>query len=314
MAALARLESWLKMGLSSYYDTRSGVLTADYSSKLSPWIALGCLSPLTVYWRVHAEVDSDSTRWFISELAWRDLFHYHLLYHGADVFRLGGPARARRSWSWNTEVFQRWSSGTTGIPYLDAHMRELKLSGFMSNTGRQLVANFFTCCLGMDWRMGAMWFEATLLDHDVAVNYGNWNREARIQKQYGRVHSAGLGCDPGGDCLQKDAISHFLARLYGALRGGSGPYDTDSFVRRWVPELTAAEASALVVSPSAVFPVLCASCTRLDRSSQLQSGRLLCASCRGACQACGAEGVDASGYCGPCWDEWHQIKSMQHEQ
>ena len=80
--------------------------------------------------------------------------------------------------------FQAWCDGKTGIPFVDANMRELKLSGFMSNRGRQNVASFLVKDLGLDWRLGAEWFESQLLDHDVCSNYGNWN------------YSAGIGNDP----------------------------------------------------------------------------------------------------------------------
>ena len=77
-------------------------------------------------------------------------------------------------------------------------MRELQATGFMSNTGRQVVASFLACNLGLDWRFGAMWFEANLLDHDVAVNYGNWNREARIRwEREARTSSSAVQAEVG---------------------------------------------------------------------------------------------------------------------
>ena len=66
----------------------------------------------------------------------------------------------------------------TGVPFVDANMRELKRTGWMSNRGRQNVASFLVKDLGLDWRLGAEWFESQLLDHDVCSNYGNWNYAA----------------------------------------------------------------------------------------------------------------------------------------
>ena len=75
-------------------------------------------------------------------------------------------------------------NGETGHPFVDANMRELKLTGFMSNRGRQNVASFFTKDLGCDWRIGAEYFESALIDYDVSTNWGNWN------------YVAGVGPDP----------------------------------------------------------------------------------------------------------------------
>ena len=68
----------------------------------------------------------------------------------------------------------RWASGQTGLPFVDACMRELAGSGYTSNRGRQNVASFLTKEAGIDWRMGAALFECLLLDHDAAVNSANW--------------------------------------------------------------------------------------------------------------------------------------------
>lgn len=313
-AGLARLEGWVQGGgLSGYYDSRSGVLGAEYSSKLSPWLAFGCLSPVRVYRRIQREGLDDSVKWLISELGWRDLFRYHLIYHGSAVFKVSGPAAGQRAWLRDKRLFDAWRLGETGIHYVDAHMRELAASGFMSNTGRQLVASFLSCCLGVDWRLGAMWFEATLLDHDVAVNYGNWNREAHVR--WAGRRSVLVEAD-----LRGEERSHLLARLAGAARGGTGAYDTAEFVRRWVPELRDAPGGDLLcrVAPRPVFEVLCWSCSALDRSSAQVGERLLCSACRGACAWCGTLGGSAAPagskrrwYCSECWGTWSASSAPQ---
>ena len=77
--------------------------------------------------------------------------------------------------------FEAWAEGRTGVPFVDANMRELRHSGWMSNRGRQNVASFLVKDLGLDWRLGAEWFESQLLDHDVCSNYGNWNYAAGMK-------------------------------------------------------------------------------------------------------------------------------------
>ena len=80
----------------------------------------------------------------------------------------------QHSWPGTAADLARWKSGTTGWPLVDANMRELAATGFMSNRGRQNVASFLVLELGVDWRAGAEWFEGLLLDHDPSSNYGNW--------------------------------------------------------------------------------------------------------------------------------------------
>ena len=81
----------------------------------------------------------------------------------------------------DTKKFEAWAEGRTGVPFVDANMRELRHSGWMSNRGRQNVASFLVKDLGLDWRLGAEWFESQLLDHDVCSNYGNWNYAAGLE-------------------------------------------------------------------------------------------------------------------------------------
>lgn len=315
VAALARLDHWAKHALKDYYEERSGLLGPDYSSKLSPWLALGCVSAATVYERVLQAGDDESTRWFVSELAWRDLFRYHMLFHGEAVFCVGGPAESSRPWLQDAKLFDAWCQGKTGIPYVDAHMRELSATGFMSNTGRQLVASFLGSCLQLDWRMGAMWFEATLLDHDVALNYGNWNREAHVRW-------CGRGREATTEELLVEGREQLIARLTGALKGGSGAYDTAKFIRLWVPELQTESAACALRAHgklSTVFPVLCEKCDDLDRAARLQDGHLLCATCRGCCSWCSEDldnistaqaesGIEITKrrrlYCSSCEESW----------
>ena len=78
------------------------------------------------------------------------------------------------SWRHEPDVFRKWARGETGFPFVDACMREITATGWMSNRGRQNVASFLTLALGQDWRLGAELFESLLLDHDAAINLVNW--------------------------------------------------------------------------------------------------------------------------------------------
>jgi len=191
-AALARLESFVENGLATYKQTRNGFIGEYYSSKLSPWLAVGAISPRTIYHRVceyeEAYGETVDTYWLGFELKWRDFFRFFAAKHGAALFKVAGPARVDWAWTQDAEKFQAWCEGRTGVPFVDANMRELAATGFMSNRGRQNVASFLTLDLGIDWRWGAMWFEHSLLDHDVGSNYGNWASAAGVAMKGQRVN------------------------------------------------------------------------------------------------------------------------------
>ena len=169
---------WDADRLGIYFETRNGMIGADYSSKFSPWLAHGCVSPRFIHAEVQKyekeRVANKSTYWLIFELIWRDFFKFFCLKHGNAVFQLGGTAGRNWQWEGQGEAFERWRDGETGQPLVDANMRELKLTGFMSNRGRQNVASFLTQNLNVDWRLGAAYFEQALIDHDVTANWGNW--------------------------------------------------------------------------------------------------------------------------------------------
>lgn len=174
---------------SSYKETRNGLLGMGYSSKLSAWLALGCLSPRRVYEdlkQYEAEYGAnDSTYWLVFELLWRDYFHFVAMKFGSRLFRPGGlkdydNRRLRR----DADRLQGWMEGRTGQPFVDACMRQLVQTGFMSNRGRQNVASYLVHDLGQDWIVGAAFFEHHLIDYDPASNWANW------------CYVAGVGNDP----------------------------------------------------------------------------------------------------------------------
>lgn len=179
---------WQSHAIASYKETRNGMLGADYSSKFSPWLASGSLSARTIYHEIKkyeaAVTANESTYWLIFELLWRDFFRFVALKFGARLFWPCGLKQEPLAHRNNEIWLQRWRTGTTGEPFVDAHMRELLNTGFMSNRGRQNVASYLLHDLHQDWRAGAAWFEHLLIDYDPASNYGNW------------LYVAGLGNDP----------------------------------------------------------------------------------------------------------------------
>ena len=124
-------------------------------------------------------VQNGSTAWLRSELLWRDFFRFFALKHGTRLFQLRGTdprmsaQRAARVQPWWTDcqVLEAWKQGQCGVPFIDANMRELAATGWMSNRGRQNVASYLVFELQLDWRLGAEHFEHQLLDYDVASNW-----------------------------------------------------------------------------------------------------------------------------------------------
>jgi deoxyribodipyrimidine photo-lyase len=175
--------------ISIYKETRNGLMGMDYSSKFSPWLSVGALSARMIYHAVKAyeqTVESnESTYWMIFELLWRDYFKFIAMKHGNKIFKPQGikgtaPSDQHR----DKAVFQRWCKGQTGNDFVDAGMRELLHTGFLSNRLRQNVASYLCKDLKIDWTWGAAWFESRLIDYDTSSNWGNW------------MYIAGVGNDP----------------------------------------------------------------------------------------------------------------------
>ncbi|MDF2156382.1 DASH family cryptochrome [Algoriphagus sp. CAU 1675] len=218
-AGLRRIQTyfWEEDRLKVYKETRNGLIGADYSSKFSAWLSLGCISPRTIYEEVkryeRERKKNQSTYWLVFELIWRDYFRFICKKHGSQVFHIGGIKHQEDSWRRDRVDFQRWCEGQTGVPFVDANMRELKNSGFMSNRGRQNVASFLVNDLGIDWTWGASYFESILVDYDVCSNWGNW------------MYVGGVGNDPREN------------RYFNILRQGKNYDKNGDYVRLWIPEL-----------------------------------------------------------------------------
>ena len=164
--------------LSTYELTRNGMLGTDFSSRLSPWLAIGNITPRTIFdyiVRYEEEIESNkSTYWLIYELLWRDFFQLQLQLWGSLFFQVGGIQQKQIRYTSNTAAFEKWMQGNTGDDLVDANMRELNTTGWMSNRGRQNTASFLIHDLKQDWRWGAAYFESALVDYDPASNWGNW--------------------------------------------------------------------------------------------------------------------------------------------
>jgi deoxyribodipyrimidine photo-lyase len=189
--ALKRLSSYLfdTKNILTYKQTRNGMVGNAYSSKLSAWLSLGCISPRLIYTEIKKFEKqfeaNESTYWLIFELIWRDYFYFLMNKFGTKFFKLNGiKNKPVANKNHDSNLFETWKNGHTGNDFIDANMIELKLTGFMSNRGRQNVASYLCHDLKLDWRMGATYFEHQLIDYDVCSNWGNW------------AYLAGVGNDP----------------------------------------------------------------------------------------------------------------------
>ncbi len=218
--ALARLQHylWDTNHIATYEETRNELIGEAYSTKFSAWLAQGCLSPKMIYCEIKKyeaqRQKNKSTYWAIFELMWRDFFRLMAKKHGNAIFKAGGSlGKPKENLKNDKALLQKWIDGMTGIPFVDANMRELKATGFMSNRGRQNVASFLVNDLKVNWIMGAEYFESVLIDYDVASNWGNWN------------YIAGVGSDPRED------------RYFNVVSQANRYDPHGDYVRLWCPEL-----------------------------------------------------------------------------
>ena len=170
-----------------YKQTRNALQGQHTSSHWSPWLATGALSARTIWAALRGYETqhgaNDGTYWLWFELLWRDNFRLLHLQHGRQLYAARGLSHLPKPSHFPKDC-QRWCSGNTGEPIVDAGMRELAATGFTSNRMRQIVASFLVHDLACDWRAGAAWFESQLVDFDVCSNQGNW------------LYVSGRGTDP----------------------------------------------------------------------------------------------------------------------
>ncbi|MDT3402789.1 DASH family cryptochrome [Mucilaginibacter terrae] len=181
-AAWQQLEKFF----ANYHLTHSGKNSRNSAaSKLSPWLALGCVSPRQVYWEVVKHEHEIGNHPMMLELLWRDYFRFMFKKHSRQFFDPEGFKGSAPELADNQEeLFEQWKNGTTGVPFVDASMHELNATGFIANANRQAVATYLVKDLKGDWTRGAQWFEEKLIDYSPASNWGNW------------AYIAGVGNDP----------------------------------------------------------------------------------------------------------------------
>lgn len=213
--ALARLEAliWGRHGLRPYVGTTDWSAGAkcdagpEQTSKLSPYLAFGCISPRLVHDQILEYEKSQGrckgSRGLINSMLWRDFYRFIVRFAWGDrMFHLFGPVSCGskpgghrtpqkwccfhysnifggsdpRMWTWQKDEgkLQKWTSGATGYPFVDASMKELRATGYMHHLKRETVGWFFVRDLQLDWRLAAEWFESCLVDYDCVLNWGNW--------------------------------------------------------------------------------------------------------------------------------------------
>ncbi|MBA8883287.1 cryptochrome/photolyase family protein [Dokdonella fugitiva] len=220
-SAEVALQRFLDEALGGYAVARD-VPSVAGTSRLSPHLHFGEISPMRIAWEIeHARVDGKEA--FLRELGWRE-FSHHLLFHfPASSERNLDPAFDAYPWARiEPRQLRRWQQGRTGMPIVDAGMRELWATGWMHNRVRMLVASFLTKNLRQHWLHGARWFWDTLVDADLANNTQGWQ------------WTAGTGAD---------AAPYF--RIFNPVTQGER-FDPDgAYIRRWVPELAAFDARTI---------------------------------------------------------------------
>ncbi|EME49770.1 hypothetical protein DOTSEDRAFT_144060, partial [Dothistroma septosporum NZE10] len=252
-AGVERVNHLLESGsMTAYKDTRNGLLGLDFSTKLSAWLALGCITSRQVHWRMidfengkgetgknangYGKGENKGTAAVRFELLWRDYMRLCTRKFGTRLFWVGGyredkqansrfisspytsSTKKKNTGGTNDEdtrnTVERFIAGRTGTGLIDASQRELFLTGWTSNRARQNVASYLSKHLGLDWRIGAEWYEMNLIDYDLSSNWGNWQ------------YVAGVGNDPRGD-----------ARVFNPVKQAVDYDANGEYVRTWVPEL-----------------------------------------------------------------------------
>lgn len=206
------LTRWLRAGITRYEEAHDD-LAGDATSRLSPHLHFGTLSPAEAVHRARA-AGGPGAEAFVRQLCWRD-FHHQVLAARPETATADYRGRQDR---WRTgpaaeEEVRAWQDGRTGYPVVDAAMRQLRHEGWIHNRGRLLAASFLAKTLYVDWRTGARHFLDLLVDGDVANNQLNWQ------------WVAGTGTDTRPN------------RVLNPVRQGLRHDPDGRYVHRWVPEL-----------------------------------------------------------------------------
>lgn len=237
-AALTRLDWFVEHALARYAERRDQP-AVDGTSRLSPHLHFGELSPRTVIAR--AQGLGEAAEPFIRQLYWRDFAHV-LLYHFPETVHDPMDTRfAEYPWAHDTTAsYAAWQRGETGIPLVDAGMRQLWRTGWMHNRVRMMVASFLTKNLRVPWQQGAAWFHDTLVDADLANNTMGWQ------------WTAGCGAD---------AAPYF--RVFNPIRQAERFDPAGEYIAHWIPEL------ARLPAPARLAPWLAGATTLAEAGVRL---------------------------------------------
>ncbi|HDZ16546.1 MAG TPA: DASH family cryptochrome [Methylophaga aminisulfidivorans] len=218
MGALMHLDDYFSSQLpANYKNVRNELDGWKNSTKFSAWLASGNISPRKLFQRLkefeRKNTANESTYWIYFELLWREYFQWYANRFQQKLFQPQGVSTKKISCCFYPERYKKWCNGNTPHPLINACMKQLNETGYMSNRGRQIVASYFVNELQLDWRFGAAYFEQQLIDYDVASNWGNWQ------------YIAGVGPDPRGgrhfnidkQMQQYDPNQAFIKRWDGAV-------------------------------------------------------------------------------------------------
>lgn len=164
---------------SEVYKKLNSKTAEKFSAKLSPWLALGCLSPRKVYWMIKAAEQEFGNNQNFSQillgLLYRDYYRFMFKKHGIKFFQEPGfESQVQSPEKVDEFVMAQWKNGETGHPLVDQYMKELVTTGFIGHAGRLIVATYLVHVLKIHWTYGAAYFEEKLIDYSAASNWGNW--------------------------------------------------------------------------------------------------------------------------------------------
>ena len=211
--ALKRLSKFIENGIEQYKDGRN-FPSKPYVSRISPHIHFGELSPNQAWYLAKQKGSDRNIDHFLSELGWRE-FSYSQLYFNPELPKKNLQSKFDQfPWETNSKNLSAWQKGHTGIPMVDAGMRELWLTGSMHNRVRMVVGSFLVKNLLLDWRHGERWFWDCLVDADLASNSASWQWVA--------------GCGA-------DAAPYF--RIFNPVTQGEKSDPDGEYIREYIPEL-----------------------------------------------------------------------------
>ncbi|WP_026690967.1 cryptochrome/photolyase family protein [Alteribacter aurantiacus] len=214
--ALDRLETFVDERLAYYKDERD-IPRKAATSRLSPYLKTGVLSPREVFHSAAARREDAGTgaETYLSELAWRDFYYMIHAHHPKSKDKELTEKYTSLNWGQDKDRFEAWKNGRTGFPIVDAGMRQLKEIGWMHNRLRMITASFLTKDYLIDWRLGERYFQTKLIDYDASSNIGGWQWAASVGT---------------------DAVPYF--RVFNPTTQGKRFDPNGEFIRKYVPELS----------------------------------------------------------------------------